>query len=230
VTSRRAHGPGYIGRRLGSVGDDSDMSDPNGPWQDYGPRAEERGRASSRLPGPEWGDDRARPPGDVLRAAAGSIAWRYRSAPLWARVAVDVTAAGLVLILILGVSLAVRRPGPYRAAAVRPTTSTTAPPTTAVPATTPTTVPLALPPPTTTTTAPPPTTAPRPATTAPRPPTTTPPPTEPPPPPTEPPPHYDDCFDAWQAGALPLRAGDPGYGPHLDPDGDGRACEWREGG
>jgi Excalibur calcium-binding domain len=215
---------------LGSVGDDSDMSDPNGPWQDYGPRAEERGRASSRPPGPELGDDRARPPGDVLRAAAGSIAWRYRSAPLWARVAVDITAAGLVLILILGVSLAIRRPGPYRAAAVRPTTST-APPTTAAPATSPTTVPLALAPPTTTTTAPPPSTAPRPTNSAPRPTTTTPPPaTEPPPPPTEPPPHYDDCFDAWQAGALPLRAGDPGYGPHLDPDGDGRACEWREGG
>jgi hypothetical protein len=217
---------------LGSVGDDSEMSDPNGPWQDYGPRAGERGAASSRPQGPEWGDDRAQGPRDAVRAAAGSVAWRYRSAPLWARIAVDVTAAGLVLVLIIAVSLAVRGPVPDRAAAIRPTTST-GPPTTAVLVRVTTTASPALPPPTTTTTAPPPTTAPRPTTTG-RPPTTTtappPPPTGPPPPPTEPPPYYEDCFDAWQAGALPLRVGDPGYGPHLDPDGDGRACEWREGG
>ncbi|MFS8584195.1 MAG: excalibur calcium-binding domain-containing protein [Acidimicrobiia bacterium] len=36
---------------------------------------------------------------------------------------------------------------------------------------------------------------------------------------------YRNCREAWRAGALPLRAGDPGYGRHLDRDGDGRACE-----
>jgi Protein of unknown function (DUF1524)/Excalibur calcium-binding domain len=37
--------------------------------------------------------------------------------------------------------------------------------------------------------------------------------------------HYDNCDAARAAGAAPLHAGDPGYGPHLDRDGDGSACE-----
>ncbi|WP_067964924.1 excalibur calcium-binding domain-containing protein [Nocardiopsis trehalosi] len=37
--------------------------------------------------------------------------------------------------------------------------------------------------------------------------------------------HYDTCADAEAAGAAPLYAGDPGYGAHLDRDGDGAACE-----
>ena len=37
--------------------------------------------------------------------------------------------------------------------------------------------------------------------------------------------YYDNCTAARDAGASPLRRGDPGYGPHLDRDGDGVACE-----
>ncbi|MEZ5957393.1 MAG: excalibur calcium-binding domain-containing protein [Hyphomonadaceae bacterium] len=36
---------------------------------------------------------------------------------------------------------------------------------------------------------------------------------------------YSSCDAARAAGAAPLRSGDPGYGPHLDADGDGIACE-----
>ncbi|HEY1133924.1 MAG TPA: DUF1524 domain-containing protein, partial [Nocardioides sp.] len=36
---------------------------------------------------------------------------------------------------------------------------------------------------------------------------------------------YATCADARVAGVAPLRAGDPGYGAHLDRDGDGTACE-----
>ncbi|WP_019145999.1 GmrSD restriction endonuclease domain-containing protein [Aeromicrobium massiliense] len=36
---------------------------------------------------------------------------------------------------------------------------------------------------------------------------------------------FGSCADARAAGAAPVRRGDPGYGPHLDRDGDGRACE-----
>ncbi len=36
---------------------------------------------------------------------------------------------------------------------------------------------------------------------------------------------YDTCGDARAAGAAPVRAGDPGYGSHLDRDGDGVGCE-----
>ncbi len=38
------------------------------------------------------------------------------------------------------------------------------------------------------------------------------------------PPTYANCEQAFDAGAAPLYAGDPGYGPELDPDGDGVAC------
>jgi hypothetical protein len=36
---------------------------------------------------------------------------------------------------------------------------------------------------------------------------------------------YASCAAAWDAGGAPVRRGDPGYGPHLDRDGDGIACE-----
>jgi hypothetical protein len=37
--------------------------------------------------------------------------------------------------------------------------------------------------------------------------------------------HYDSCDAARAAGATPVRIGDPGYGTHLDRDGDGTGCE-----
>jgi hypothetical protein len=37
--------------------------------------------------------------------------------------------------------------------------------------------------------------------------------------------HFDNCDAARAAGAAPVHAGDPGYGTHLDRDGDGTACE-----
>jgi hypothetical protein len=36
---------------------------------------------------------------------------------------------------------------------------------------------------------------------------------------------YANCSAARAAGAAPVRRGDPGYGRHLDRDGDGVACE-----
>jgi hypothetical protein len=37
--------------------------------------------------------------------------------------------------------------------------------------------------------------------------------------------YYENCDAARAAGAAPIHAGDPGYGSHLDRDGDGVACE-----
>lgn len=37
--------------------------------------------------------------------------------------------------------------------------------------------------------------------------------------------HYENCDAARAAGAAPVFRGDPGYGAHLDRDGDGDACE-----
>lgn len=37
--------------------------------------------------------------------------------------------------------------------------------------------------------------------------------------------YYRNCDAARAAGAAPVHAGDPGYGSHLDRDGDGVACE-----
>lgn len=37
--------------------------------------------------------------------------------------------------------------------------------------------------------------------------------------------YYDNCTGARTAGAAPVRVGDPGYGRHLDRDGDGVGCE-----
>ncbi|MEU7605267.1 excalibur calcium-binding domain-containing protein [Streptomyces sp. NPDC041003] len=36
---------------------------------------------------------------------------------------------------------------------------------------------------------------------------------------------YRNCTAVRDAGAAPIRRGDPGYGRHLDRDGDGVACE-----
>ncbi|MEN3123294.1 excalibur calcium-binding domain-containing protein [Janibacter sp. LM] len=48
----------------------------------------------------------------------------------------------------------------------------------------------------------------------------------PPPPPAAPPAaYYDNCSDAKAAGAAPVYRGQPGYGDHLDRDGDGVGCE-----
>jgi hypothetical protein len=163
--------------------------------------------------------------GSSLRAARGEAMWRYRSAPLGVRIMADVAAASLVLVLIVGISLALRPDdGPPEATVNRSpvsvaTTVTTAATTTTVPPTTTTTVP-----PTTTTTVPPTTTTAPPVVPPPtEAPTTTVPPTT-----TTEALRYRDCSEAWFAGALPLFEGDPGYGPHLDRDGDGEACEWDE--
>ena len=37
--------------------------------------------------------------------------------------------------------------------------------------------------------------------------------------------YYPSCAAAGVDRAPPLRRGEPGYGRHLDPDGDGVACE-----
>lgn len=37
--------------------------------------------------------------------------------------------------------------------------------------------------------------------------------------------YYQNCDAARSAGAAPVRAGEPGYGRHLDRDGDGVGCE-----
>jgi hypothetical protein len=36
---------------------------------------------------------------------------------------------------------------------------------------------------------------------------------------------FANCTAARTAGAAPIRRGEPGYGPHLDRDNDGIACE-----
>lgn len=37
--------------------------------------------------------------------------------------------------------------------------------------------------------------------------------------------YYSNCRAARAAGAAPVRRGQPGYGAHLDRDGDGVGCE-----
>lgn len=37
--------------------------------------------------------------------------------------------------------------------------------------------------------------------------------------------YYKNCTEAREAGAAPVRVGDPGYAKHLDRDGDGVGCE-----
>lgn len=48
---------------------------------------------------------------------------------------------------------------------------------------------------------------------------------QPAPQPAAPAAHYRNCAQAKTAGVAPLRAGQPGYGSHLDRDGGGIACE-----
>lgn len=36
---------------------------------------------------------------------------------------------------------------------------------------------------------------------------------------------FRNCAEARAAGKAPVRRGQPGYGPHLDRDGDGVGCE-----
>ncbi|MFE7623831.1 excalibur calcium-binding domain-containing protein [Streptomyces sp. NPDC057509] len=38
-------------------------------------------------------------------------------------------------------------------------------------------------------------------------------------------PYYANCTAVRTAGAAPIHRGEPGYGRHLDRDGDGVACE-----
>ncbi|CAM5286989.1 hypothetical protein H114_13466 [Streptomyces gancidicus BKS 13-15] len=38
--------------------------------------------------------------------------------------------------------------------------------------------------------------------------------------------YYQNCAAARADGATPVYRGDPGYGSHLDRDGDGVGCEW----
>ncbi|MFF8542101.1 excalibur calcium-binding domain-containing protein [Streptomyces werraensis] len=38
--------------------------------------------------------------------------------------------------------------------------------------------------------------------------------------------YYQNCAAARADGATPVHRGDPGYGSHLDRDGDGVGCEW----
>ena len=38
---------------------------------------------------------------------------------------------------------------------------------------------------------------------------------------------FKNCRAAWAAGAAPVHVGSPGYGSHLDRDGDGIGCEVR---
>lgn len=37
--------------------------------------------------------------------------------------------------------------------------------------------------------------------------------------------HYGNCSEARAAGAAPVHRGEPGYGRHLDRDGDGVGCD-----
>ncbi|TFC28762.1 DUF1524 domain-containing protein [Cryobacterium sp. TMT1-3] len=37
--------------------------------------------------------------------------------------------------------------------------------------------------------------------------------------------YFENCTAAREAGAAPVHSGDPGYGRHLDRDGDGTGCE-----
>ncbi|MEU8132286.1 excalibur calcium-binding domain-containing protein [Streptodolium elevatio] len=104
-----------------------------------------------------------------------------------------------------------------------PVPATTAPePTTAAPEPPPTSaqpVTVAPPAPVETKPAPPPATKPAPA------PTTREPTPEPEPTPEEESVYYKNCKAAKDAGAAPVRIGQPGYGRHLDSDGDGVGCE-----
>ena len=232
-----------------------DWGNPHDPWQDYGRDASRDEGVPAHLPAPlppvpaqawsprwsedysddysdEWDDEDPDERGEgPLSRAVGEAMWRYQSAPLWLRATLDVSAVVLLLTFVVvgAMTLSGARPTDEVGAFVVPSSTTVQPggtPTSApVPLSTSTTTSTTTEPPRTTTTAPSTTVAPT-TTTVPPETTTT----------TRrrrgdpgPPPHYDNCFEAWRDGALPLYAGDPGYGPHLDDDGDGVACEWGEG-
>ena len=192
--------------------------------------------SESRSPAPEPKS------GSALKRAGG----RYRSWPLWAKIA----APGAAMFVGLGAIGAATEPAESADAEVaasvtesepaeltesapspiaEPTTvpPTTATPTTAAPTTPPTTVAPTLPPTTPAPTLPPTTAAP--TTAAP----TLPPTTAPPPPPPPPPapvaatdPNYGTCKEAKAHGAGPYYQGqDPEYGWYRDADSDGIVCE-----
>ena len=102
---------------------------------------------------------------------------------------------------------------PFAETTAASTSPSSAPATTAAPTTTPPTAP------TTRATAAPTTRATTPSTTAA--PVTQPATTAPPSPSV----YYANCAAARAAGAAPVYRGDPGYGSHLDRDGDGVGCE-----
>ncbi|MER6477852.1 excalibur calcium-binding domain-containing protein [Streptomyces filamentosus] len=68
-------------------------------------------------------------------------------------------------------------------------------------------------------------TTPKPATPKPKPPAPTTRPAETAEPEPDPAPYYANCTAVRAAGADPIHVGEPGYGRHLDRDGDGVACE-----
>lgn len=182
------------------------MADPYGPWYDD-----------------EGEPHHAAPRRRTLRDLVGEASFRYQTARLGTRVAIDVAGAVTVMAVVVGAAvLLLRDPGPSNIATAGPTTTSTTVATT-VPTTTTTVASTTVPPTTASTT----TTTRPPATTT----TTVPPaPEVPAPPPTSPPttaePSYRSCDEARRAGAtLPIPAGAPGYRRSLDPDRDGLACE-----
>lgn len=131
---------------------------------------------------------------------------------------IDVTCA----IAAVGGCLRRAEPTPAPTATPQPT-ATPAPTATPVPVPpTPRPAPTAVPAPPAATAIPQPV---APAPTAVPPPTPVPPPPTPVPPPPQPAASYANCTAVRNAGRAPIYRGDPGYGSHLDRDGDGIACE-----
>ena len=183
------------------------MADRYGPWYD------DEGEPHHAAPGRR-----------TLRDLVGEASFRYQTARLGTRVAIDVAAAVTVMAVVVGAAvLLLRDPGPSNIATAGPTTTSTAVATTV---------------PTTTTTVASDDGAaddgvhhhddaapghdhddgPRPRPRSRRRPR-----------PRRPPraePSYRSCDEARQAGAtLPIPEGSPGYRRSLDPDRDGLACE-----
>jgi cell division septation protein DedD len=161
----------------------------------------------------DWDDSRPR------HRRAGWLA-TFASWPAWARVGTP-AAAGLIVLagLVAGGHLLGSHDDTPASATDRPLPSVVSTTTTASTTTSSTTTSTS----TTTTTAPTTTSA-APTTAAPQPP--------PPPPPAarptataEPELRYRNCEEAREAGATPLREGDPGYDPAFDLNGNGLACD-----
>ena len=194
---------------------------------------------------PPWSEPASMQDGEPAEQRSGwSRAWPWLA----------VSTAGFFMLLTL-VALAAgddttvnnRTPQGIRVADATTTTERVGPTSTAAPTTSaPTTTTASTTTVATTTTAKPTTTV-APTTTAPPPPPPPPPTTAPPPPPPPPPPptvayvpppapvapplpeggsvSYKNCDAARAAGAAPVMVGEPGYGKHLDRDGDGIGCE-----